>query len=464
MRLCALSLDRGSSTQNPPASMKKKLRELLQAIDKATHFVRVDIWRLPLKDLPPRKTFLIKQLRIIILALRGVHEDKILLRAPALTFYSMFSIVPIVALAFGIAKGFGLEMYVERQLEAALAGREEVFNWVMNLTESFLRQTHGGTVAAVGLIILLYTITMLLVNIEESFNKIWQVDKARPWARKFSDYFAMMFVAPLFFILASALTVFLNTQIQEFRGSLLNPVLLFIVSLIPYILIWIIFTLLYIIMPNTKVKFGSALIAGIIAGTLFQLVQWAYIAFQIGAARFGAIYGSFAALPLLLLWMQVSWIVVLFGAELSFANQHVNNYEFETETKNISPFNKKILALYIMHLLVRNFQTGEKPVSADGVSNLLQIPNSLTRNILNELCAIGLVSETETSQSKEQSYQPALDIHQVSIKMVIDRLEKKGMDVLIAKPSQSLEKLSDAMHGFFTKLEKSRENHLLKDI
>ncbi len=444
--------------------MKKKPSDLFRAIEKASHFLRIDIWRMPLKDLSPRRTFLIKHLRIIILALRGVKEDKLLLRAPALTFYSIFSIVPIVALAFGIAKGFGLEMYVERQLERVLAGREEVFNFVMELTESFLQQTHGGTMATVGLLILLYTITMLLVNIEESFNEIWQVRKARSWSRKFSDYFAMMFLAPLFFILSSAVTVFLTAQVQAFDGTLINPVLLFLVRMIPYILIWTIFTLVYIIMPNTKVKFSSALVAGIIAGTLFQLVQWAYIAFQIGAARYGAIYGSFAALPLLLLWMQVSWIVVLFGAELSFAHQHVENYEFETETKNISPFNKKVLALYILQLLITNFRKGEKPVNPDRISKTLHIPNSLVRNILNELHAVGLVSETETTQSKERAYQPAIDIHAITIKMVIDRLEHKGMDILIAKPSPELDKLKASLARFYEMIERSEENRLLKDL
>ncbi len=419
---------------------------------------------MPLKDLPPRKTFLIKQLRILVLALRGFREDKVMLRAPALTFYSMFSIVPIVALAFGIAQGFGLEMYVERQLQLALAGREEVFDWVMDLTRSFFAQTHGGTVATVGLLILLYTITMLLTNIEQSFNEIWQVTKARSWSRKFSDYFAMMFLAPLFFIVASATTVYLNTQIQEMSGTLINPVLLFLVKMIPYLLIWIIFTLLYMIMPNTRVKFSSALIAGIIAGTIFQLVQWAYIAFQIGAAKYGAIYGSFAALPLLLLWMQVSWIVVLFGAELSFANQHVDNYEFEAETKNISPFNKKILALYIMHLMVTNFEKGEKPLSSDQIADSLNIPSSLVRHILFYLFKTGLVSEVETKGARDSAYQPAFDIHKIQLKTVIDRLEYSGTEDLHAKPSKTLERLKTAMQDFQYAIEKSDNNRLLKDV
>ncbi len=444
--------------------MKKRIQKLIKTIENATHFIRVEIWRMPLRDLSPRKTFLIKQLRILVLAFRGFREDKVLLRAPALTFYSVLSIVPVVALAFGISKGFGLEGYVERQLESALAGREEVFSWVMEITDTFFRQTHGGTVAAAGLAILLYTITMLLVNIEDSFNDIWQVRKSRSWARKFSDYFAMMFIAPIFFILANAITVFLNTQLQQIGDTILSPVFLLIARATPYVLIWVMFTLLYMVMPNTKVKLSSALIAGIFAGTLFQLVQWAYIAFQIGAARYGAIYGSFAALPLLLLWMQVSWIVVLFGAELSFANQHVDNYEFESETKNISPFNKKILTLYVMHMLVHNFRNGEKPAAADTISGKLQMPNSLVRNILNELHTVNLVIETDNSQSKDRAYQPATDINQISIKTVLEHLEKKGMDTMIAKAGPALESIKTSMSSFSKLIEGSDDNRLLKDI
>ncbi len=334
----------------------------------------------------------------------------------------------------------------------------------MDLTRSFFAQTHGGTVATVGLLILLYTITMLLTNIEQSFNEIWQVTKARSWSRKFSDYFSMMFLAPLFFIVASATTVYLNTQIQEMSGTLINPVLLFLVNLIPYLLIWMIFTLLYMIMPNTKVKFSSALIAGVIAGTIFQLVQWAYIAFQIGAAKYGAIYGSFAALPLLLLWMQVSWIVVLFGAELAFANQHVENYEFEAETKNISPFNKKILALYIMHLLITHFEKGERPLSSDEIADELHMPSSLVSSILNDLFKTGLVSEAETQSSRESAFQPAFDIHKIRIKTVIDRLEHKGINGLFAKPSGTLDTLKAAMENFQQAIERADSNRLLKDV
>jgi len=444
--------------------MRKRLLAIIETAQKAVQFLLVDIWRIPSKGLSPGRSFLITQLRILILAVRGVKEDKIMLRAPALTFYSLFSIVPVVALAFGIAQGFGLERYLVLQLQAALVGREEVFYWLMELTEGLLEEIHGGTLAVFGLITLIYTITMLLNNIEKSFNEIWQVKKGRPLSRKISDYFAMMFILPLFFILASVATVYLNTRAGDINGALLDPLLMLVVRIAPYLIIWALFTLLFMVMPNTRVRFRSALMAGIISGTAFQLAQWGYVAFQIGVARYGAMYGSFAALPLLMLWMHVSWLIVLFGAELSYANHNVESYEFETETRNISPFNKKILSLYVLQMLITNFKKKEGPATPAQVSHALQIPNILVRNILNELVEAALISEVRTGKDKESSYQPALDINIITIKMALESLEQKGSDTLIAKPTPTLESLKFALQDFYNLIEKSDHNKLLKDL
>ncbi|MFO7952175.1 MAG: YihY/virulence factor BrkB family protein [Bacillota bacterium] len=444
--------------------MKKITYQFLEIIKNTVHFLTAEIWQIPIKSLSPGKSLLLNQLRVFVIALHGVKEDKLLLRAPALTFYSLLSIVPLATLAFGIAQGFGLEMYLEQQLKEALIGQQEVYYWIMELSETYLQQIHRGTLAIFGLLLLLYTIIMLLTNIEKSFNEIWQVKRGRPLSRKISDYFAMMFIAPLLFIISGVVTVYLNTRVEEISSALLNPLLLFLVQLIPYILIWTLLTLLYMVMPNTRVQFSSALLAGVIAGTLFQLIQWGYVAFQIGAARYGAMYGSLAALPLLMIWMQISWVVILFGAELSFANHNIESYEFEKETKNISPFNKNILALYILHLLVQNFKKGENPATPKQISSTLQIPNSLVRNILNDLTAVNLVSEARTGYTKESAYQPAVDPNIISIKMALERLEHTGVNKLFAKPTPTLENLKSTLENFYDILEKSDQNKLLKNL
>ncbi len=440
-----------------------------EKVKKTLRFFKSDIWRMPLDDLSPLKAFLLRQLKILIIAIRGFSEDKVQLRASALTYYTLLSIVPVVAMAFGIAKGFGLEQYLENELAKAFTGREEVLEWILSFSQSLLEATRGGLMAGIGLVILFWTIMKVLGHIEHSFNEIWQINQPRSITRKFADYFSMMLIAPFFMILANGFTVFLTTQVREIAEnivvlSMLSPILMFVVQLIPYILLWMLFTILYMVMPNTKVNFTSAILAGIVAGTLFQLVQWGYIHFQIGVSRYNAIYGSFAALPLLLLWMQVSWLVVLFGAEISFANQNVEQYEFEAEALNMSSYNRRLITLYIAHLLVRNFENGTPPYTARQISNTLEIPIRLVREILYELIEINIVSAAKTKFAKETAYQPAMDIHQISVKFITDKLEHRGMDVLVARPGEEIDRLKGIMEEFNRTLDECPENKLLKDI
>lgn len=448
---------------------KKKGNKYWLMVKKAIRFVEHDIWRIPLSELSPRMTFLIKQLRILMLAIRGFTEDKVHLRASALTYYSLLGIVPVVGLAFGIAKGFGLEAYLEDHLRQTFSGREEILNWVLDFSQSMLQTASGGMVAGIGLTILLYTIMRVLSYIEESFNDIWQVKKSRSWSRKFSDYFAMMFIAPLFFILASASTVFINTQVAMITQEItligyLSPVLKFLVNLIPYVLIWIMFLILYMVMPNTNVKFGSALIAAVIAGTAFQFAQWAYLFFQIGVSRYNAIYGSFAALPLLMFFMHTAWLIVLFGAELAYANQNVDHYEFESESNHVNPFNRKLISLYVLHLLILNFTEGRKPLITAQIARELQIPNNMVRKILSDLTEVGLLTETKSEQAKELAYIPAMDPNRINVSTVLDRLERMGQDILIAKPSRELDILKGSLTAFNEGIQHSKHNILLKDL
>lgn len=448
--------------------MIKKLK-LTERIKKGVYFLQREVWQIPLKDLPPRKSFLIKQLRIFILAFRGFREDELHIRASSLTYYTLLATVPVVAMAFGIAKGFGLEAFVESQLREVFTGREEVFSWIMEFANSMLETAQGGLIAGVGLLLLLYTIVIVLIYVEETFNGIWQIKKARPFARRVSDYFAMMFVAPLFVILSSAVTVFLSTRVAEISDNLefltfLSPALMLLVNLTPYVLIWIVFLLIYMVMPNTNVKFSSALIAAVIAGTFFILTQWAYIYFQVGVSRYNAIYGSFAALPLLLFWIRISWLIVLFGAEISFANQNVEYYEFEHEAKNISHFNKKILALYMYNHIARRFATGDIALTPPELALKLEMPIVLVREVLDDMAELGLVAETKSQHHKENAYQPASDINKVTVKTIVDKLENKGTGSLIIKETEELDEFKRTLRSFSNAISDSPENKLVKDF
>jgi len=432
-------------------------------------FITGDIWRVRLEDLPRKKSFLIKQLRILILSARGFDEDKCLLRASALTFYSLISIVPVAAMAFGVAKGFGFEKLLEKQLMNQFAGQEAVVIKVIDFAHSLLANTRGGLLAGVGIMVLFWAVIKVLGNIEYSFNDIWGIKEGRTLGRKFSDYLSVMLLCPILMIMASSVTVFITTQITLITEKvallgMFSTVIFSVLKVLPYCLIWILFSFLYIFMPNTKITLRSGIVAGIIAGTLYQIVQWGYITFQVGAAKYNAIYGSFAALPLFLIWLQISWFIVLFGAEISFAHQNVETYEFEPDSLRISDHFKKLLSLQVCHLLVKNFAEGKMPLTATEISGRLEIPIRLVHQILYDLAECNIVSETQTEEYKELGYQPARDIHTLTIQFVVEALEDRGIDTIPVAQTAGLKAISETLQAFRDEIGKSRVDKLLKDI
>ena len=445
------------------------MSDTLTVKSKMINFIKTDIWRIRIKSLPRKKSFFIKQLRILLLATRGFGQDKCPLQASALTFYSILSIVPVVAMAFGIAKGFGFQKLLEKLLFEKFPGQEEVMIQVVDFARSLLENTKGGMIAGIGIVFLFWTVIKLLSNIERSFNDIWEIKKPRTYGRKFGDYLSIILISPILVILSSSATVFITTQITLITEKvallgMFSPVIFVMLKLIPYCLVWILFTFIYVLMPNTKVNFSSGFIAGVIAGTIFQVAQWAYIIFQVGVAKYNAIYGSFAALPLFLIWMQLSWLIVLFGAEISFAYQYTDTYEFEPDLRQISPAFKKLISLQIAHLVISTFSKGEMPLTASKISRVLEIPIRLVQQILDELVESGIFSNTEIKENKELSYQPARDINVITIKSIIEALEQRGVDNIPVAQTAELKSLSEVLQTFSYELERSPANRLLKDI
>jgi len=278
-----------------------------------------------------------------------------------------------------------------------------------------------------------------------------------------------MFIAPTLVVLSGSVNVFIQTQVIMItqKISLLgmfSPLIFFSLKLLPYTLIWILFTIIYMLMPNGRVQVVSGAIAGITAGTTYQLTQWFYIHFQVGVASYGAIYGSFAALPLFLAWLQISWLIVLFGASISAAHQNVNIYEFEPDSKLISPSFKRLLSLQAAHLLIDNFAKGKEPLSAKQISNTVEIPLCLTEQILEGLIKSKIISSAKTDADEETVYQPARDINHLTIKYIIDALDQNGVREMPVAQNQAFEGLTKALEGFNEAMEKSPANKLLKDL
>ncbi len=438
-------------------------------LKKAIKFIRYDIWNMSLDGLPKSQYFLIRQLRVVMLAIRGFNEDKCMLQASALTFYSLLSIVPIIAMAFGIAQGFGFQKMLDKELEEMFGAQKEVLHQATSFAHSMLENTKGGLVAGIGVAILIWTVMKVLGNIEASFNDIWQIKKSRSWLRKFTDYLSIMLLAPLLLVLSSSITVFINTSLTalvekvDYSGFMVSMVN-FLFGFSPYFLMWVLFTFLYIVMPNTTVKIRSAIIAGIIAGTIYKITEWGFVSFEIGVAQYNRIYGSFAALPLFLFFMQTAWLIVLFGAEIAFAEQNVGRYEFELESKLISNNYRGMLTLWVMHLLVKNFEVGGKAMTANEISEKLRLPMRVLNKTLHDLHLAGGVSEVKTENEKELAYQPALDINKITVKRVVDMINETGINDLPVTKNESYKKIDQVFHQLQEHTAKAKENVLLINI
>ena len=437
--------------------------------DLIINFLSRDVWRIPSESLSRRRSFMLRQLRTVILAFRGFDEDKCSLRASALTYYTLLSIVPVLAMGFGVAKGFALEKRLEKEILLRFKGHEEAVTQAINFAHTMLEQTRGGLIAGIGVAMLLYLIVRLLSNIESSFNEVWGITQSRSLGRKLSDYLSMVLICPVLLVMSSSTTVFISTQVTLITNKIsllgaFSPLISLTLNILPYVMTWLLFTFVYIFMPNTKVRFRSGLLAGIVAGSLYQVVQWVYIIFQVGVARYGAIYGSFAALPLFLIWLHVSWMVVLFGAEISFASQNVETYEFEPDSLHTKPAFKKLLALRIAQICVKNFHDELKPWSAEQISHDLGVPIRLVNMILFELTEANILSKVRGTNEDEILYQPAHDVDTMSLTSVMEALDNLGSEGTPVTESYELETISRSLNDLRTILDNSPANLLLKDI
>lgn len=433
---------------------------------RVTHFLTHNLWRVRLDKLNKKQGFLVRQVRVFSLAINGFNEDKCLLKATALTYYTLFSIVPIIALAFAIAKGFGFEQSLQQDLLLKFQDQKDILTQAFVYADKMLANTKGGLIAGVGIVLLLWSIISLLNSIENSFNEIWEIKRGRTWTRKITDYLSIMLIGPVFIILSGGLTVWLKTGLDTVAShvSLISPATALFLKLFAFGLLWGMFIFLYMALPNTKVTFKGAAMGSLVAALLFELLQWAYVSSQIGVAQYNKIYGSFAALPLFLVWVQYSWFVVLFGAELTFAHQNVDHYELESDINNISDRYKRVIALMIANLVVKNFNDGKPSLTANEIAHKLDLPVRLARVIINEFTETGVFNEVKMVNDKEVGYQPGISDSKLTVKFIIDKLDENGVNELPIESGKELETVNRLMKDMDEVLNTTKGNMLVKDL
>lgn len=429
-------------------------------------FLTYDIWRIT-EDEVNRTTFsLYNIIKTIYLCINRFTKDRIVNKASALTYSSLLAIVPILAILFAIARGFGFDNLMESQIVSGFGGPTKTTEVILQFVNSYLSQTKSGIFIGVGLIMLLWTVLNLINNMEITFNRIWQVKKARSMYRKITDYFSMLLLMPILIVVSGGLSIFMSTMVKNIEDfTLLAPIGKFMIRLIPFALTWVMFTGLYVFMPNTKVKIKHAFISGILAGTAHQAFQFLYISSQLWVSRYNAIYGSFAALPMFLLWLQVSWTICLFGAELTYAGQNIKNFSFDKDTRNISRRYRDFISILIMSLIAKRFEQDKPPYTAEEISEECQIPIRLTNQTLYELQEVNLLHEVVTDEKSEDiAYQPSMDINKLNVALLLDRLDTHGSEDFKIDKDNEFNKQWGALLNAREEYYKNASKVLLKDL
>ncbi|MDD3117919.1 MAG: YihY/virulence factor BrkB family protein [Victivallales bacterium] len=433
-------------------------------------FFNKDIWSYRITSISPRKSLWIRSIRIGVLSVKNFYYDQCFLRAAAITFYSMLSLVPMVALLIGVAKGFGYEQKLQQYLVGRFVEQREVIERIFVFAQSMLQISRGGVVAGVGVLLLFWAAIKLIENIEVSFNHIWRVSHNRPVFNRVSYYLVILMVAPFALIVAGSANIFITTRMHEWLNnvSLINglasPLLELDLKLLPYFMMWLLFTFLYKFLPNTKVSWFSAVVGGIFGGTLFQLLQESYIVLQVAVfSKYKAVYGSFSALPLFLLWLQFTWLIVLFGAEVVFAHQNAGRFELEIFTDKVSIRSFKTYAVRTAAMLVKNFLAHGPAMDIDAVSMQGRMSIGLSRQVLELLQRVGVIFEAVDHTDGRRVYQPACDAADLSVWEVMSRVERCGLDRMIGE-DHDFERIDAVVGEIESCGEKAVENVKIRDL
>ena len=413
--------------------------------------------------------FRAKAIRVLYRAAKGYQRDSCALRASALSLYSLFSIVPVMAMAFGIAKGFGFRQFLEAEVMSLFEGHEAIVQNILVFSNNLLEKTQGGLMAVLGVLLLLYSLIKLMFHIEDTFNCIWWVKDGRPLIRKLTDYLTIALAAGLLALLSGSVNLFMIPRLESFWGYLGVPidikgVISFFISVVPYVVTWSLFMFFYVIMPHKKINFRAAATGAVFAGTLFQIIQIAFLKFQVYVTGYNAIYGSFAALPMFLIWLQVSWGVLLYGAEIAFEWENIENAKTPDLTLNAMSIRaRKLAMLEIVKGCVQRFAEKEIPATDIRIARKLNLPLTIVHYLL-EILMNADVLYSVNLEGNTTGYTPAMDIECMSIMDVLYAVEHQGDSETYTAGTLLTQALEESLDGFDRAARSSNGERLIKDI
>ncbi len=397
----------------------------------------------------PVVRWFVQQYKLVFYTARGLLEHGTIIRSAALTFYTLMSLVPILAVVFAVVKGFGLADGLVQSLYSLFPQSPELIDYVVAFAEKALARTQGGVVAVVALVMLFWAVIRVFGSIEKAFNNIWEVKVKRSLARQWSDYIAIVMIVPVLWIIAGAV----GSYAREWLGFGDGWGYRLLSRSVSLLVIWVMFVFSYMVIPNARVRFTSALTAGIVAGTAFALFQWGYFYVQRWMTSYNAIYGSFAALPLFLIWMQTSWEILLFGGELSFAYQNIARFGEERESLRISYDQRRKVLLAVMLAIVERFRDEGGAMPVEDIRQQLDLPTRIVNDVLYQLVQAGqLIAVPLGDNERDMAFVPAHDIGSLTVCGVLESVERAGEIVFVmdatpqlTRVDQELERLKSAV-------------------
>ncbi len=423
-------------------------------------FINRDLWST--HDSSPKVAMVTKQIKLLIISIYNSSRHSIGVGASALTFYSLTSLVPVLALIFAISKGFGFETKVIDYIASQFSQYSSIVDNLTRFATAYLENSSVGILAGAGFVVLGWSVVMVFSNIEGVFNSVWGIKRQRTISKRVINYLAVVIVIPIIVFIQSSLSPSVISTIAELTAGV--PVLESVASAILWVLsnipIFIIFTSAYFFFPNTKVNFLAALYGAAIAGTGYIIFENAYIYFQRVITSYSAIYGSFAALPLFLIWMNVSWLIILFGAELSSAFQNLNKYEYEIKGGEMSRKYRHKLSLLSLSIIINNFIENKGAPTAHYIAQRIGVSTSSIEDILFSLEQAKLVISLEVKEGPEYSYTPAYDLSSMSVVELINKLDSNGNHTEHELGSN----IEEVFSGLYTQNLNSKNNPLVRNI
>ena len=406
----------------------KKESKLHVFIERVKKFVTKDIWSFELYQKGPLRRAVANVVKVVVIAVRTFLDDKVMTKAAALTYSTLFAIVPILALIFAVARGFGFENIVTGLLENGIMKENETVDTVMKFIDGYMQYVSSGAFIGIGLVFLLFSVYSLADNIEGNLNLIWHVKQSRSMSRKITDYFSLVILLPIGIILLSGTSMLADKIIARMAGfQLLGEFSKFLLKdALPYIISGLIFTGFYIFMPSTKVKFKHAIIPGFIIGCLFQILLKLYLDGQLALSSYNQIYGGFAALPLFLFWLNITWAIILFGCELTYVSQNNDNFNYFKEPDKISRRHEDFYSLMVMSSICKQFNMHQPPMTRKELADQLHIPLRYVVASLDTLTDAKLLETVLKGDEREPAYVPATDTKQLTVVKVLAAINNSG--------------------------------------